>query len=227
MQTKNKPTNFTLIIWIILIAVIIVLVALLVFSLQKNQVTNHNSGENPQITNQSQAKVNPDAVRFAADYPAVGPDNLFVYRTGEEIINILQNGTGIIFLGFKECGWCQSYAPILNEVATEAGLEKIYYFDIRQDRADNSETYQQIVALLGNNLDHDEEGRPRIFVPDVTFVKDGEIIAHNNDTSLNTTEEHGTPEEFWTSERVAAFKTVLRGYVAPLAPTFCGFECDS
>ena len=49
-----------------------------------------------------------DAKKFASEYP-VDKDNVFVYRTLEEINNILENGTGLIFLGFPECPWCRGY----------------------------------------------------------------------------------------------------------------------
>ncbi|MBQ3066718.1 MAG: hypothetical protein IJD18_01695, partial [Clostridia bacterium] len=40
----------------------------------------------------------------------------------------------------------------------------------------------------------------------VTFVKDGDILANDNETSV-VTEEDGTPEEYWTDTKVEALKT--------------------
>ena len=45
------------------------------------------------------------------------------------IVKILEHGTGVVYLGFPECPWCQAYVPMLNEVADIEGLEKIYYFN--------------------------------------------------------------------------------------------------
>jgi len=59
----------------------------------------------------------PDNERFANEYTEVGQNNVFVYRNADEIIKILEGGTGLVYLGFPECPWCQAYVPILNEVA--------------------------------------------------------------------------------------------------------------
>ena len=82
-------------------------------------------------------KVNPsstvetDREKLAKEYGWVDEknkktDNVFVYRTPEEIIKILKNGTGIVYLGFPECPWCCAYVKYLNEVAKDEGIEKIY-----------------------------------------------------------------------------------------------------
>ena len=67
-----------------------------------------------------------DAEKFAKEYTTITEDNYFVYKDSKEIIKILENGTGVVYLGFPECPWCQAYVPMLNEVADIEGLEKIY-----------------------------------------------------------------------------------------------------
>ena len=60
-----------------------------------------------------------DASKFKEEYTEVDEDNVFVYRDIDEIINILEKGTGVVYLGFPECKWCQRYVKYLNEVAKE------------------------------------------------------------------------------------------------------------
>lgn len=57
-----------------------------------------------------------DAQRFKKEYANVRDDNVFIYKSTEEIINILEHGTGIVYLGFPECPWCQAYVKFLDEV---------------------------------------------------------------------------------------------------------------
>lgn len=154
-----------------------------------------------------------DAVKFAIEYTTVNKDNVFVYKTAKEIITILKEGTGVVFLGFPECKWCQAYAPILNDVAKDVGLKTIYYYNIKDDRTNNTSDYQKIVELLKNNLQTDEEDKPRIYVPDVSFVKDGVMLGHDYETSLDTLD-YTEPSEYWTTERVSALKTKLRSLMA-------------
>lgn len=153
-------------------------------------------------------KAEVDAVRFAEEYKGVGDDNVFVYRSLDEINTILEHGTGVVYFGFPECPWCQKYIPYVNDVAKATGVDKIYYFNILQDRKDNTERYQKAVSILGDNLLKNSEGKPRIYVPDITVVVNGEIIGHDNEGSL-VTEEDGTPDQYWTEQRVVSLKERL------------------
>lgn len=164
-----------------------------------------------------------DAKRFTKEYNQVTENNVFVYRNAKEIIKILEKGTGIVYLGFPECPWCQAYVKILNEVAKEEEVKKIYYFNILEDRKNNTEDYQKIVALLKDKLDVDEEGNERIFVPDVSFVIDGKIIGHDNETSMISGET--TPTEYWTNAKITELKEKLRPLIVEVASGICS-SCD-
>lgn len=140
-----------------------------------------------------------DAVRFQREYTQVDKENVFVYRDEEEIIKILKHGTGIVFLGFPECPACQAYVKMLNDVAKSEGIDKIYYYNIKEAREDNTKGYKEIIKLLGDNLLFDEEGNKRIYVPDITFVLNGNIVLHDNESSV--LDKDVTPAEYWTDKR--------------------------
>jgi len=161
----------------------------------------------------------PDNERFANEYTEVGQNNVFVYRNADEIIKILEGGTGLVYLGFPECPWCQAYVPILNEVAKEEGVEKIYYFNIREDRQKNSKEYQKIVKLVKNFLMKDDEGNERIFVPDVYAVRDGKILAHNNETSVIDSDI--TPSAYWTDAKKSAIKAEFKAMIEQVYSNVC------
>lgn len=156
--------------------------------------------------------VETDAEKFANEYTEVGVENVFIYRTSEEVIKLMKHGTGIVYLGFPECPWCQTYAKYLNEVAIEVGVDKIYYYNILEDRKNNTEVYQEIVSLLGDNLEYDSEGNPRIYVPNVSFHIGGKIIGNNLETAYDT-KGFEKPEEYWTEEEVQDLKNTLTQYM--------------
>ena len=151
---------------------------------------------------------NNDSKKFAEEYTQISEYNYFVYRNSEEIIKILEHGTGVVYLGFPECPWCQAYVPILNEVADIEGLEKIYYLNILEDRKNNTEDYQKIVKILEEYLHYDEEGNKRIYVPAVIFVTDGEIVGFDDETSYDT-KGFENPEDYWTTDEVSDLKQRL------------------
>ena len=161
---------------------------------------------------------NSDNIKFSKEYTSISEDNVFVYRSKEEIINILEHGTGIVYLGFPECPWCEAYVVLLNEIAKNEGIEKIYYYNIREDRKNNTEFYQKVVSILNDYLNYDEEGKKRIFVPNVTFVKEGKIIFNDNETSLIS---EGTPSEYWTEEKKKLFNEKLRKNINELLDDVC------
>ncbi len=159
-----------------------------------------------------------DNYKFSVEYTKVPMDNVFIYKTEEEIINFLETGTGIVYLGFPECPWCQSYVVYLNEVAKDSGIEKIYYLNVKDMRSNNTPNYQKIVSLLSDILPNDENGNKKVYVPQVVFVKKGNVVAGDNETSMIS---DGTPLEYWTSENIANLKQKLVGYINAAGLTYC------
>jgi len=180
-----------------------IMVLLTIFSLTLTQCSGNNAQRETRYPQLS------DSERFALEYPLLGSDNIFVFRNASEIAGILANGRGIVFKGFKECPWCQLYVVFLHDVAREMGIDRIYYLDIREDRRTNSESYQRILSILSGRLQYDDEGRPRVFVPDVSIVSRGRIILRDF-VPLEEAAEYSTPEEYWNEKRVSALKERLR-----------------
>lgn len=156
-----------------------------------------------------------DSVRFQEEYKAVAKDNVFVYKTHNEINEMLEKGTGVIYLGFPSCPWCQAYVPYLNEVAKEMKVEEIAYFNIFEARKNNTVAYQKTVSLLKDFLNTNDEGVKRVFVPEIIVVDKGIITSHNNDTSMLSGDDTSS---YWTTEKVGEFKDTLRLMFGELAP---------
>lgn len=205
---KNKK-----IIIIISAIVVALLVALTVF--QKS---------NPSSTAETDSK------KFAKEYGWVDEkgktiDNVFVYRTPEEIIKILKNGTGIVYLGFPECPWCRQYVVYLNEVAKENNVEKINYLNILDERKNNTDAYKEIVSILSDYLQYDEDGNKRIYVPAVIAVKDGKIIGFDDETSYDT-KGYENPQDYWENEDLDALKEKLACMMRDCEKNVCTSSCN-
>lgn len=161
-----------------------------------------------------------DALKFAKEYTKLTSDNYFVYRDKEEIIKILEHGIGMVYIGFPECPWCQAYVPILNEVADIEGLEKIYYYNILEDRKNNTEEYKKIVNILEDYLRYDEEGNKRIYVPLVIAVVDGEIVGFDDETSYDT-KGLDDPDDYWTEDELSDLKDRLTTMINQVIDNKC------
>jgi len=155
-------------------------------------------------------------------YPTVEIDDLnpFVYKTEEEIINILENGNGIIYFGFSTCPWCRYGVNILSKSAINTGISEIIYLDIKDMRSsleldendhvvvkkDGSEFYKKLLQILDSELEDyyltNEDGKKiktnekRIYAPTVITVKKGKI----ENIHVGTTESHNDGYREMTKE---------------------------
>lgn len=166
-----------------------------------------------------------DREKFKSEYTNVTSDNPFVYRSVDQIINILEKGTGVVYLGFPECPWCQAYVPYVEEVAKKVGIDKVYYFNIKEDRKNNTEEYQKIVKILDVYLPNDDEGNKRIYVPAIIIVQNGKIVEFDDETSKDT-KGYKTPEEYWKNEDLDALKTKLEKSFNEIKSTVCKSGCN-
>lgn len=166
-----------------------------------------------------------DAKKFQEEYQTVDENNVFVYRSMDEIIKILEHGTGVVYLGFPECPWCKEYVKYLNEVAIDTGIEEIYYHNILQERKDNTEEYQKIVTILNDYLQYDEEGNKRIYVPAVIVLDHGKIIGFDDETAWDT-KGYKTPQEYWKSEDLAGLKNKLGDLFQQISNNSCTSGCN-
>ncbi len=151
----------------------IVLVALIGGLLGLSYWVKHNRN----IKNtMNQSQIVSDSAKFKSEYPRVAANNRFVYASDKEVLSIFDGGSGVVFLGFPQCPWCQHLSEYVDQAARAESIDKVYYLNIRDARANNSEVYQKLVKKLEPYLDKDDNGKPRIFVPDVSIVKNGKII---------------------------------------------------
>ena len=103
------------------------------------------------------------------------------------------------------------------EVGSEYDIKEIYYVDIKYDRKNNTEKYIELLRLLDGYLPEEKT----IYVPDVYFVKSGNIIGHNNDTA---TFEEVEVEQYYTEENRAILKQRLINYIKQIKPAVCNDE---
>ncbi len=162
----------------------------------------------------NQSQIMSDSAKFKSEYPRVAANNRFVYASDKEVLNIFDSGSGVVFLGFPQCPWCQHLSEYVDRAARAEGVDKIYYLNIRDARASNNEVYQKLVKKLEPYLDKDDNGKPRIFVPDVSIVKNGKIIGRYKEESNG--DDNITPDKYWTSERIERTSSQLRGFMRQL-----------
>lgn len=210
------------------------------------------------ITNKDVSQINKktDATKFKEEYEKnnglvyegteikytnvkLDDNNVFVYKTEDEIVDILENGTGIIYFGFPMCPWCRALVPIIDEVAKEYSIDEVNYLNIMDIRdtyevndkkavlkTSGSKAYYKIVNILDDYLTKyyitDEAGKEyntkvkRLYAPTVVVVKNGEVVSFHEGTIKGH-------EKFTdlTNEQAKALKEELGDKFIKMIDTVC------
>ena len=151
-----------------------------------------------------------DAQRFAYEYN-IDHNNMFKYSYGSEIVDVIKNKTGIIFLGFANNDWSKYYVKYLYDVLKLNNIKNVYYYDLQRDRGTSTKYYRELERLLSDYLYKQDTGETRIYTPALIFVKDGKIIHFDDETSINRN--NIKAEDYWTVDKIGAFKGKIDAYL--------------
>lgn len=201
-------------------------------------------------------KNNQDAIDFKNEYEelngkqngkfkyqtlSIDKDNPIVYATVDEIIDILNKKTGVIYFGFPNCPWCRNAVPVLLESAKENGVDKIYYLNILDIRDEykikdgelvktkySTKNYNALLESLDEILEEYvvegiETGEKRLYAPTVVFVKSGSIVGYHVDTVK--LEENQTPYDALTKEQIKELKGTYNYYMEQTFNDYCDDAC--
>lgn len=202
-----------------------------------------------------------DAVRFKKEYESyngksindslkyptvdIDKDNPMYYATADEILKVLEDGSGVIYFGYADCPWCRSAVPALLSAAKETSLSKIYYMNVKDERdllsvdkngnvvAEKTGTtgYRKLLEALDSILDdyiiEDSDGNSvntnekRIYVPLVVFVKDGKIVGHH----LDTISSQVNPFDGLNEDEFEQLEKIYTDYIYKVITNVCDEKC--
>lgn len=199
-------------------------------------------------------KYNNKKVSSDKNYPSleISEKNPIKYSTYEEIIDVIKNQTGIIYLGFPECPWCRSIIPVLFDIVKDNDINTIYYLNIKNERSsyvvqDNklvyeidengnekkgTEDYHNLLKVLDKYLTEYtityedktyETGEKRIYAPTVIFVKDGKILG----VHVSTVSSHLSGYDKMTDEQTEELYSIYEDYILDIKSATCdiGTSC--
>lgn len=208
------------------------------------------------------ANIENDAIKFKMEYEnynaketrygqtyqtlEISKKNKIKYSNYEEIINIINKGTGIIYLGFPECPWCRTAIPVLFDVVEDNSIDTIYYLNIKNDRDSyvveegkvqyaldengneikGSEGYKSLLEELDEYLDDYtitvdgktyEVGEKRIYAPSVIFVKDGNVLG----IQVSTVSGQKSGFDKLTEEQYEELYNIYEDYILDMTSNTC------
>lgn len=206
--------------------------------------------------------VNTDAINFKNEYEAlnnivnesngktnkelsISSDNPVEILTEEETVALLENGTGLIYMGFPECPWCRSMLPVLLQTLDNMNIDKLYYLNISDIRdtltlndknkvevtEEGTASYYKMLELMdevlepyyltnakGKQVDTKEK---RIYAPTVVAVKSGEIVGIH----VSTVESQIDPYESLTTEQEEELSNIFVELINKVYDVNCDEAC--
>ena len=130
------------------------------------------------------------------------------YARTEEVLDLVTSGTGIIYFGRPTCPWCRNIIPVLAKVANTNNMV-INYYNPGEVSADESYMYVSIKNKLSDYLRSNENGEKAFYLPDVYFIKDGNVIGHKLGSLASQTDAY-IP---LTDEQVKELSDLYQSYI--------------
>ena len=209
--------------------------------------------------------LNTDAMKFKREYEKynnkkidsgkeylnlnIKSNNPIKYKSADDLIDIISNKTGIIYLGFPECPWCRNAISVLLDVSEENDIKDIYYFNIKNERDSytledsklvyekdengneikGTKDYSKLLKALDSVLfdyvleidgKKYETGVKRIYAPSVIFIKDGKIIG----IQVSTVESQTDPYKKLTKDQYNELYDIYTDYVVKMKSSTCSID---
>lgn len=149
-----------------------------------------------------------DSDKFVSEHKEVVGDNVFTYINVSDAYNYVHGNNILLLFGIRNSDWVGYYANILNEVAKEVGISKIYYYDITDDRSDANASYESIVYYLKDYVTYLDDGKANLYGPTLLIKKDGVITYFDDETAL--IKGSITAEEYWSNYQINLTKATLK-----------------
>lgn len=208
---------------------------------------------------------NLDAINFKAEYEElngkkvtdklsystleIDEDNPIKYSNFDEILDVIKNKTGVIYLGFPGCPWCRSALPVLLDAADENEIKTIYYMNILSERdtyvvedkklvyakddegneKKGTKGYFKLLEALDKHLTEYvvsfegkeyKTGEKRIYAPSVIFVKEGKVLG----IQVSTVESHKSGFDKMTEEQIDELYGIYEDYMLEMKKTTCSSD---
>ena len=222
--------------WIkILIVSLIIIICIITFiTVKKNRVTKDEKSFKKEYERYN-GYTNPGSDKKYFDVN-IEEKNGIKYLDDDEVIDMLQNKTGIIYFGFPTCPWCRSMIEVLLDAKDSTNQKNIYYYnalDIRDEKVledgkvkttkKGKKNYYKILDILGDKASVyeglEDDSIKRLYFPTVVFVRNGKIV----DIHISTVDSQEDPYKKLNKKQKAELKKIYTRGIAKMN----GKECDS
>jgi len=173
-------------------------------------------------------KLQSDALRFKTEYEALNGEkseltipenNPIKYIDVKQAVEVLKNGSAIMYIGYPTCSACREAVPSVIEAAKQLNISQILYLNLKEYNnsfkvqdgevvkvREEAEGYYELLEaakeitreyIIREGEEHYEVGESRIYSPTVLKIENGEITKFKTGASvLSDNEENGLVQEY-------------------------------
>ena len=117
-------------------------------------------------------EIGTDSNKFAKEYD-IEQNNPFIYAKVNDILDIFEDGTGIIYFANSDDEVSIKFTSIIYKVFNDNNIKTIYYYNPINIMTNNTKYYQKILEY--SNV---YEENTKLIIPSIYFVKNGKIIEY-------------------------------------------------
>lgn len=153
-----------------------------------------------------------DSQKFVSEHKEVDKDNVYVYLNASDVYSYLKEDNVMLLMGNKNNSWVGYYANVLNAVAKEQGITKVYYYDFTEDRKVSNGIYEMIVEYLKDYVTHTDSGTANLYGPTFLIKKNGLITYFDDSTAVR--EGDVSAQNYWNSYQINIAKAKLTNVIS-------------
>lgn len=146
---------------------------------------------------------NPKVFTINDYYPNIKTDKFEVIR-GQKFASLIKNSKSIIFVGSGTSKYSEKYISLLEEILTNNDIDKIYYYDINNDKSQKNSNYYNIRELLNGYLITTDGSNNNLLAPSLYIIDNGKVKYYNIETvAMKNTD---SLKDYWTTDEEKRFK---------------------
>lgn len=144
-----------------------------------------------------------DKVFIITDYYKDIKSSKYEVINGSKMISLLKKGKHLIFIGNKNSEHSTKYIKELNIIVESLNIDKVYYYDIVNDKSQKNSNYYEIKDLLKGYLITTDSSQNNLLAPSFYIINEGTVKYYNIETSaMKNTDKL---ETYWNLEKENEF----------------------
>lgn len=128
----------------------------------------------------------------------------FEVISGTKFIKLFDKGKHIVVIGSSQSEYSQKYIEEINKIVEELKPNKVYYYDIINDKAQGNSNYYRLVEKLDGYLITTDTSVNNLLSPSFYIIENRKVKYYNIETSAMKNTD--TVKDYWNEEKEIKFK---------------------